>query len=51
MAKKQTKKRETREEQAVAPANAEQKGFEKPKLQKLGQLPQVTTAFGGSFSP
>ncbi|MCB9679289.1 MAG: hypothetical protein H6737_29565 [Alphaproteobacteria bacterium] len=25
--------------------------FQRPTLRKLGQLPRVTTAFGGSFSP
>jgi hypothetical protein len=25
--------------------------FERPELQKRGELPRVTTAFGGSFTP
>ncbi|MCB9678151.1 MAG: hypothetical protein H6737_23825 [Alphaproteobacteria bacterium] len=29
----------------------ERPAFERPTLRKLGQLPRVTTAFGGSFSP
>ncbi|MCA9488536.1 MAG: hypothetical protein KC621_01395 [Myxococcales bacterium] len=30
---------------------AERRRFERPRLRRLGALPAVTAAFGGSFSP
>ena len=29
----------------------ERRRFERPRLRRLGTLPAVTTAFGGSFTP
>lgn len=40
----------TPEVPAPAPAQ-ERPAFERPELRKRGELPRVTTAFGGSFTP
>lgn len=34
-----------------APEPTERPAFERPELRKRGELPRVTTAFGGSFTP
>jgi hypothetical protein len=37
---------------AAAPApEAQRAPFERPRVRRLGALPAVTTAFGGSFTP
>jgi hypothetical protein len=40
------------QQDVVAPQPAaERPAFERPELRKRGELPRVTTAFGGSFTP
>jgi hypothetical protein len=36
---------------ASAPAKEARPAFERPRVRRLGALPAVTTAFGGSFTP
>ena len=45
-----------RPETATAPvpapaSDAQRAPFERPRVRRLGALPAVTTAFGGSFTP
>ncbi|MCB9674561.1 MAG: hypothetical protein H6737_05550 [Alphaproteobacteria bacterium] len=40
-----------RDDTRAADETREVRSFERPRLRRLGVLPVVTTAFGGSFSP
>jgi len=39
------------EPRAAEAPTAEAPTFERPQVRRLGSLPAVTTAFGGSFTP
>jgi hypothetical protein len=44
----------TRQKTVAAPLEqpaTERPAFARPEVRKLGELPQLTTAFGGSFTP